>query len=841
MSTPSIPETAVGKTVRTLRARGRKLRGIARRARRALHYEISAFWRRRQVAPNVVFYESFAGNGMLCNPEAIFRALRADPEFAHLTHIWSLRSRRENPRTVREFRGDRSVRFVRPGSFRYLRALATSGYLINNATFPPEFGKREGQLYLNTWHGTPLKKMGYDIGDPASRVANVIRNFLMADYLLSANHFMTERMYEGAHLLREIYRGRFIEAGYPRNDRQFAESSAKAETRSQLARDGVSINGRTVVLYAPTWKGTNFNRPEDDIAELADRVAELESRLDPTKYVVLLKTHQVVHRFASSVPGLRGRLVSNEIPTNAILAITDLLVTDYSSIFFDFLTTGRPIFFLAPDIADYAGYRGLYLEPETWPGPVTASIDQLATEILALEDAPRSDELLERYASARRRFSSLEDGHATERVIDIVFRGRIENSRILTATTDDRTTILINGGGLRSNGITTSLLNLLNAIDHSRFDVSVVFPVSRNRRILDNQRRINPAVRQFARVGGMNGSKLSQLSREITLARGGKSTHRGSQRDLWDAEWTRCFGSTRFDHVIDFSGYSPFWSTLLLHAPGSIRSIWLHNDLRSDLHRNGGAHDRMFRDLRSIFELYTEFDHLVSVSPSLATVNADSLAEYADRSKFVSAVNLINAPQILQEAKAEFLADSPGSGDAEPAWLELLREHPSTSVFISVGRLSPEKNQARLIRAFAVVHAKRPMTALVLVGAGPLEHDLRSAIDELGLGDSVWLAGHRSNPHALMAAADCFVLSSDYEGQPMVLLEAAIIGLPIVTVDFATVADALPAGGRVVPSTVDGLAAGMVAYLDGEVRPGSFDADDYNRRAVAEFVSAIGA
>ncbi|CAN5241097.1 hypothetical protein BH09ACT1_BH09ACT1_07100 [soil metagenome] len=734
------------------------------------------------------------------------------------------------------------MRFVRPGSFRYHRALATSRYLVNNATFPQEFGKRDGQLYLNTWHGTPLKKMGYDIGDPASRVANVVRNFLMADYLLSANQFMTERMYEGAHLLRQIYRGRYIETGYPRIDRQFASDAARTETRFQLARNGVSIDGRTVVLYAPTWKGTNFNRPEDDIADLAERVAELESRLDPSKYIVLLKTHQVVHRFASSVPGLSGRLVSNEIPTNGILAITDLLVTDYSSIFFDFLTTGRPIFFLAPDIADYAGYRGLYLEPGTWPGPVVDSVKQLSAEIIALEDAQRSDELLERYAAAQTQFTSLEDGRATERVIDIVFRGRTHTSQIIEPTTDDRTTVLINGGGLRSNGITTSLLNLLNAIDHSRFDVSVIFPLSRNRRVLDNQRRINPAVRQFARVGGMNGSKLSQLSREITLARGGPSAHLGSQRMLWDAEWSRCFGSARFDHVIDFSGYSPFWATLMLHAPLSKKSIWLHNDLRADLHRNDRSRDRMFRDLRAIFSLYQEFDRLVSVSPSLATVNANSLGEFADHSKFVSAANLVNAAQIVEDAQAKLLAEQSRRDVTEtPPWLELLRHHPSTSVFITVGRLSPEKNHARLIRAFAVVHAERPATALVIVGAGPLGDELQAAIDELRLGDAVWLAGHQPNPHSLMAAADCFVLSSNYEGQPMVLLEAAIIGLPIVTVDFATVADALPAGGEVVPSTIDGLARGMLAYLEGEVLSGSFDPDEYNRNAIAEFVGAIEA
>jgi CDP-glycerol glycerophosphotransferase len=152
-----------------------RITALVNRVRRAVKYEVYAFWRRRPVDPNVVFYESFAGDGMLCNPEAIFRALKDDPEFVSLPHVRALTSKLEDPSTIREFAQGSSVRFVRPGTSGHYRALATSRYLINNATFPPEFGKPTGQVYLNTWHGTPLKRMGFDIGDPASRVGNLQR------------------------------------------------------------------------------------------------------------------------------------------------------------------------------------------------------------------------------------------------------------------------------------------------------------------------------------------------------------------------------------------------------------------------------------------------------------------------------------------------------------------------------------------------------------------------------------------------------------------------------------------------------------------------------------------
>lgn len=532
-----------------------------------------------------------------------------------------LRSKRENRAVVREFRHDRSVRFVRPRSWGYYRSLATSGYLINNATFPIEFGKRDGQIYLNTWHGTPLKRMGYDIGDPASRVGNVIRNFLGADYLLAANEFMREQMYESAHLLRHIYRGRIIIEGYPRIDRQFVDPAQLENTRLRL----------------------------EDADELISRITELESLIDTSRYVVLLKTHQVVHKYAAYLPHLRDRLIPNEIPTNVVLGATDILITDYSSIFFDFLATGRPIMFLTPDISDYAGYRGLYMEPETWPGPVVRTVSELATEINALVTTERSAELVRRYEAMRTRFTSLEDGNATASVIDIVIRGREREYAVTTATSDGRPSILINAGGMRPNGITTSLLNLLDTIDHDRFDVSVAFNTSYRKLVVGKQREINPRVRQLSRVGGMNGSKLTHLGRRASWLKADLRPHatNPAQRRLWDEEWMRCFGSSRFDYVIDFSGYGPFWATLMLHAPGSRRAIWMHNDLAADAHRVTNGKRRHLRDLTGVFSLYAEYDRLVSVSPSLATINRESLSSFAPQEKFVSALNLVNARHVL--------------------------------------------------------------------------------------------------------------------------------------------------------------------------------------------------
>ena len=152
-----------------------------------------ARWRTSPVQPRTVLYEAFSGNGVLDNPEAIFRYLLSQPDLADLQHTWVLNDPALHPEVVAEFADDPRVHFVRIRSAAYFRALATSAYLVNNATFPQEFAKRPEQVYLNTWHGVPLKHMGFDMpeGGPLSR--NVLRNFLNADYLLSADRRKIER------------------------------------------------------------------------------------------------------------------------------------------------------------------------------------------------------------------------------------------------------------------------------------------------------------------------------------------------------------------------------------------------------------------------------------------------------------------------------------------------------------------------------------------------------------------------------------------------------------------------------------------------------------------------
>jgi len=818
--------------------------------------EAKAFARDLPVRAGTVLYESFAGNGALCNPEAIFRELHSRTD-SNFRHIWVLDGKNSGKGIRAEFAADPTVSFVSYRSFAYFRALASSNFLVNNATFPGEFSKRPGQIYLNTWHGTPLKSMGYDMRNGAVGSANTLRNFLSADFLLSQNPFMTEQMYAKAYKLSGIFRGQIIEEGYPRVDHQFADDARRSATKARLEAAGIDLGDREIVLYAPTWKGSSFGRPRDDAAALASLTRAVQEELGSERFIVLVKTHQVVHKFARHDPEFAAILVPNDIPTNAMLDLSAVLVTDYSSIFFDFLATERPLVFLAPDAADYEETRGTYFAASELPGPVVdnpveaaAAIVSLTAPVSASSSVSFGNDFPAVRADWHRRFTPADDGSSSRRVVDIVFFGAVEGHNVAELAATGKKSILMSLGGMRSNGITSSALNLLNAIDHDRYDVSIVINKPRGDQVLNNQRRINPNVRQFHRAGTMSGSKALQLRRRLRERSGRNSiaTESAPERDLWHEEWHRCFGGSDFDALVDFSGYTAFWGTLFLHSPGGRRSIWLHNDLAAEVNRRVGSSRRFRRTLPAVFANYSQFDALVSVSPSLSELNERNFSEKYQLApeRFVSVRNLVDEAHVkdgLAQSLDELMAFSSPAGTIatdDSRWMGELKSNSAATWFVTVGRFSEEKNHARLVRAFAVVHAQAPQTRLIIVGHGPLRNDLNLQIREAGLDDVAFVVGPYPTPFPILAATDCFVLSSNYEGQPMVLLEAAIAGLPIVSVDFGSIRGAVPdAPILVVEQSDGGLAEGMRAYLRGEVKPSSLDAHAYNLKATAAFFTAV--
>ncbi|WP_166973428.1 glycosyltransferase [Brevibacterium atlanticum] len=820
------------------------------------------------VREKTVVWESFSGNGALCNPEALFRQMIEDPQYCEFRHTWVLSERAWNSPFRSEFADHPRVGFVKYRTTTYFEQLENSHYLFNNATFPAEFIKRPDQVYVNLWHGTPLKKMGYDIERGADGARNVLRNFMSADYLISQNSFMTNEMYLGAYKLTNVYEGAIVEEGYPRTDTMFAADAGKAADRV-LRHRGIETAGKKVLLYAPTWRGESFYNPDADANRLKGTLRAL--REDPAfeDWVVLLKAHQVIFDQLVDDPEFEDFLVPNDLPANEALALADVLVTDYSSIFIDYLATGRPIAFHIPDSDNYSSDRGLYLGPEELPGPTSRDDVELVENVKALIDDNQIEAAFpherQRYAALASKLTTRDDGEAGKRVLDIVFNGNEHAYNVKRGFDDGRKKVVIYLGGMITNGITSSALNLLHSIDSNRFDVTAFFYRSGQRDRKENAAMIPGHVRQVIRDSSILQLPLLGSMNDLENTDVEDLPEDDADATIWDWEWRRIFGQAQFDAAVDFSGYSSYWTRIVAHATAPRKVIWLHNDLAADAEREVNGVRPHFRNLTGVFKLYREFDALVSVSPDLDSINRENLGRYAPQQKFTNARNTIDVERI-RSGSGGSLESNPEAGvhslenlaeavkalghyySFDDIITEASRQRSLSRVsgdnagitFVTVGRLSPEKNHARLIRAFAQISAEQTDTNLVIIGEGPLERELKQLAVSLGVAARVQFTGRLRNPYSVMSACDCFVMSSDYEGQPIVILEARVLGLPIVTTRFGSVSSAMEdSGGLIVDTDETALAAGMQKFIDGKLQARAFDGDDYNRAVMNEFIDVV--
>lgn len=766
------------------------------------------------VQPRVVLYESTHGASVGGNPYAIFEYLLNHPDYRDWTHVWSITPDAAVPA---DLRARPKVVFVEHDSDLYLRYLATASHLINDSTFPYWFSRRPEQKYLNTWHGTPLKTLGKPIRAEEEFLShrNIQRNLLHTTHLISPNQHTSDVLMNDFDV-RGIYAGKLAETGYPRIDRTLNASPGQiAQIRARLGLK----QGVPVALYAPTWRGI-FGQTEVDV----DRLRADLKRLATLPCQWLFRGHPFSEGLLRDA-GLPVTIAPRDLDTSDVLAVTDILVTDYSSIFFDFLPTGRPIFHYCYDLDEYANSRGMYFSIHDMPGTVCLDIDAL---VRGLDRAMAQGNLdAGRYESALRKFCPHEDGHATARTVDFFFHG--DDSRVVTRYGDDRPSLLFFGGHFAPNGINSSFLNLMHALQESgKYHITVVVEPNRikNEPVwLEAFRRLPKGVAVLAKTGRMVFDAEQEWIAGRFRARRGFASPAMRQvfQDSYQNEFHRVFGQARIDALVDFDGYGPYWTTLFgIGSGGRRRFTWLHNDFFEEFILKHPY-------LRSQFEMYSSYDALVSVSPYMEEVNRRKLAERFNiqSGKFTHCTNVIDRIQIIERAK-------------QPIDMDLIPWFENATTFMTIGRMSPEKDHGKLIDAFALVHSRHPETRLVILGDGPLRVALKESIRKLGLEQAVCLAGWRPNPFPALQRCDCFVLSSNHEGQPMVLLEALALGRPVIATDIDGNRGVLKeVYGCLVGNSVAGLERGMLQFLQGKLVFQPFDAVAYRDEAIAEFDAIV--
>ncbi|MER7579364.1 CDP-glycerol glycerophosphotransferase family protein [Kitasatospora sp. NPDC097691] len=363
---------------------------------------------RRAPLREAVLYDVFGGRGYADSPRAVHAELvrRSVP----LAHLWAVDDAQAAVPA--------GVTPVRVWSPEWYRALATCRYLVGNTHFPDFLERRPGQVVVQTWHGSLLKRIAHDVENPwladHGYLAALDRETPQWSLLLSPSPFATP-------ILRRAFRygGEVLESGYPRND---VLARPDARTAAAVRRRLGVPDGKRIVLYAPTWR-EDQRRGDGDGFRLDLRLdLDHARRLLGRDHVLLVRPHAHVRE---PLPGAGDgfRYDCGDYPDpQELLLVADVLVTDYSSIMFDFAITGRPMYFFTYDLEHYRDtLRGFYFDFEpNAPGPLVPTSAELLGALRELAD--NGGGLPPGYAERYRRFQAehcaLDDGGAARRVVD---------------------------------------------------------------------------------------------------------------------------------------------------------------------------------------------------------------------------------------------------------------------------------------------------------------------------------------------------------------------------------------------------------------------------------------
>lgn len=493
---------------------------------------------------NWILYESFFGKGMICSPYAIFKSFMERQDFSQYLHIWSVSVESELERLQKKFEKIDNVKFVLRKSLEYTKYLAKCKYLINNDNFFYFFIKRNEQVYINTWHGIPMKKLGYDVPDGILAQHNSFRNFLMTDYILAWNRHMGE-VFMSAYMLNDIYQGKIVLEGCPRNDNTL--NSDPNEIKNKLQEAGVTVSpNKKLVLYAPTFRGTNLQVAKSDYEQVKEFLKQLSHLLPDGEYQILYKPHHLIYDQIQKEGIKDENVIPSYFDANEIMSITDILISDYSSIYFDFLITDRPIIFFVPDEEEYQEYRGLYFNTEKLPGAVCRTVDQVA------EGIKRAETHLADYGEVHRRFKEwaccYDDGKVSERILDCM----LSDSKAVrcmneTLTGKASTKVLILCGSLYREDKFRKLLDMIGEYDLDTCEVTVLFDEPKTDKVKERILTLDRRIRGLSRVTAMVMKEQEERLYEAYMD--GDMEYSPDIEAIFARECKRCVPGMKFDEV----------------------------------------------------------------------------------------------------------------------------------------------------------------------------------------------------------------------------------------------------------------------------------------------------
>ncbi len=713
---------------------------------------------------------------------------------------------------------EKKINIIKKNSKKYFKLLATSKYLIEDVTFLLYFQKRPEQIYLNTWHGTPLKTLGKKQKEDLYLIGNPIRNFCQADYLLFQNNFTKNVMCRDYFLDKLSVKTKYIISGYPRNTVFFNN------TYKEQIVEKYNLHNKKMWAYLPTYRGlSRFGGTKSNDEILVQHLNTIDSLLADDE-LFFVNLHPISRKTIDFSVFKHIKQFPAEYETYEFLSCCDALVTDYSSVMFDFVTTKKKIVLFTYDKEEYLADRGMYLNIDDFPFPKVFEPSSLLNELRSSKTYDDTDFIKE--------YCPYDNKDASKQLLQQFLSGKEVCPETIKPETKNKQNIFIYAGNLANNGITRSIMNLINSIDTSKRNYFICY--YQNKIIKQGKEKLLALPENIGFYPLCNQRNESLFLHGIDFLFNHRliSTNKYCRlmKETWKLDFQRLFGGIKVDGFIQFNGYEDQvlleFSNFYLGEKRIPNAVYVHNNMVEEhKHKNNCR-------LQTLRKVYNSYDGLCPVTedliPSIEQIAGKNIKTYI-------CPNIINYTYIKEKADEEIHFDLyTRSSIPEEEVFEALNS--SDYKFINIGRFSWEKGQLELIRAFSKIHKENQKTKLFILG-GNSYHNYRSKLEKeiknLGLQSSVILITNVSNPYPFLKKCDGFVFSSHYEGFGLVVPEADILSKPIVSTDVCGIHGFMKANnGFLVKDSKEGLYEGMHKLLNNEIKLMNVDYEEYDKNAI---------
>ncbi|MBE5951123.1 MAG: glycosyltransferase [Lachnospiraceae bacterium] len=767
-----------------------------------------------KVKKNVAFVESRTGEDLAGN---MFRIVQELTKRNLKLYVTVKKGYEEKVGRLLRLAGAEKVTLVPLCSLRYYRVLATAKYLFNDVVFDWKYIKKEGQVYVNTWHGTPLKSLGYDVNGEQYLMGNGQRNLMMADYIAMPNRYCAEHLIS-CYRLNNLFHGKILYSGYPRNQVFFDDANR------ETVRKALGLQGKKVYVYMPTWRGTHNNTSTAFVRTMMTMFEYLDANFTDEQ-VLYVKLHNMMKAELDLTGFQHIREFSTEYEPYEVLNCADCLITDYSSVFFDYACTGRDIVLYVPDKEEYFNGRGMYMTIDELPFPQVATPAELLEAINSGKHAE--------YPEFIKEYCTYDSKDCTERLLRHVIDGENICHEEAVVSNGKKNVAIYSGDITLKNGINTSMMNLLSTVDTSKCNVYLAFYRKTTKANCDVFSRLPEDVGIFSVSSSFFMTLKERRCYDRFYKKNKNTRHIRKVLDrMYHREIKKLFYDAPFDVLVHFEGYGTGDSIPLFQRYPKTRVIYVHNDMQQETLKKRAVNPVVLR------EAYQNYDKIAIVAPDLVK---PTMAVGAPREKLMVVNNLHDAKGIRLRAEEDIVFES----DTEcrtyhPGGIEGVLSSPGKK-FITIGRFSGEKGHQRLLRTFDKFCEDFPDTQLIIIGGyGHLYNKTLTWARQLKHWQNVTIIKSIKNPMPILKRCDLFILPSYYEGLGLVLLEADCLGVPTFSTKIVGPTRLCEGfGGTLVENSDYGILQGMYRFMDGKIGLMQMDYEAYNKRAISEFHSMV--